>query len=172
MRWLLLLLALTAQAEEYSGYTGYWMEVCATAYSPHDPIDGKYRAKKGKWLHKTADGVTDVRTTPYGVAVPLKPSTTVPWLPFGTRLIIPTGYGYLDNSRSNRVFKVDDVGNGKEYFKRDAKNRLHLDFRFRSYASAIEWAGPEGKRIVRVFVITGLAENKPETFPDLFQPIP
>jgi hypothetical protein len=145
------LLALSLSATEFDGY---WIEVVATAYSPQDPIDHHYRETKGeRWRWITADGRTDVRQVPYGVAVPL--NGRKPWLPFGTRLLIPVGDGYVDQSRPDRVFRVDDVGNGKEYFKHDRDGRLHVDLRFKTHKSAIAWAGPTGRRVLRVFVITG-----------------
>lgn len=49
---------------------GHWVDVIATAYSPEDPLDGAYRSTKGKWRYITADGRTDVRRNPYGIAVP------------------------------------------------------------------------------------------------------
>jgi len=131
---------------------GHWIEVVATAYSPHDSIDDDYRATKGRWLYKTADGRTDVRSTPYGVAVPLLARSRKPAIPFGTKLVIPAGLGYLDRSRQDRVFVVDDVGNGKEYYP-ERGGRLHVDLRFRDHASAVRWAGPRGYRFISVFVL-------------------
>lgn len=143
--------------EIYEGYVGRWINVVATAYSPHDPIDGKYHATKGEWRWITADGRTNVKEIPYGIAVPLarqgKKKLNKPWYPFGTKILIPSGYGYLDKKRVNdRVFSVDDIGNGKEYFPTKF-GKLHIDLRFMSHNSAIEWAGPEGYRELRVFLI-------------------
>lgn len=143
--------------EIYEGYVGRWINVIATAYSPHDPIDGKYHATKGKWRWITADGRTNVKEIPYGIAVPLarqgKKKLNKPWYPFGTKILIPNGYGYLDKKRANeRVFSVDDVGDGKEYAPTKF-GKLHIDLRFMNHDSAIEWAGPEGYRELRVFLI-------------------
>jgi 3D (Asp-Asp-Asp) domain-containing protein len=161
---LLSILALTSYASEtYQGFTGYWLKVNATAYSPHDGIDSNYRSTKGpKWLWITADGRTDVRWIPYGIAVPLKSGTRKPHFPFGTKVIIPTGYGYVDNSVPNRVFTIDDVGNGRQYYKHDSKGQLHIDLRFKTHKSAIEWAGPKGNRDITVFVVTSEAPRQRE----------
>lgn len=143
--------------EIYEGYVGKWINVVATAYSPYDPIDGKYHATKGKWRWITADGRTNVKEIPYGIAVPLARKNgkklNKPWYSFGTKVIIPIGYGYLDKKRANeRIFSIDDVGDGKEYTPTKL-GKLHIDLRFMSHDSAIEWAGPEGYREIRVFLI-------------------
>jgi hypothetical protein len=143
--------------EIYEGYVGKWINVVATAYSPYDPIDGEYHATKGKWRWITADGRTNVKETPYGIAVPLARKNgkklNKPWHSFGTKVLIPIGYGYLDRKRTNeRIFSIDDVGDGKEYTPTKL-GKLHIDLRFMSYDSAIEWAGPEGYREIRVFLI-------------------
>jgi 3D (Asp-Asp-Asp) domain-containing protein len=155
LRYLLILAASTvacATAQEtYAGYTGYWVDTVATAYSPHDPIDGDYHATKGKWRWITADGKTDVRETPYGVAVPNVGGK--PWLPYGTQVIIPHGNGYLDNSRpTDRVFRVDDTGStiGKLHRKTGTP---HIDLRFMTNVWARKWSN----KPVRIFVITGVA---------------
>lgn len=143
-------------ATHYNGLEGHWVEVCATAYSPEDPIDSVYRESKGeKWRWKTANGRTDVRHTPYGIAVPVKRADgkVRPQWSFGTRVVIPVGLGYLDRSRADdRVFTVDDTGDGKEYFA--TKNgKTHIDLRFKQHADAIRWAGPLGYRFIHVFVL-------------------
>jgi hypothetical protein len=138
-------------AAQYGGWLGHWEEVVATAYTPSDPVDAAYHATKGeRWRWICADGTTDVRRKPYGVAVPLRRGE--PAWPFGTRLIIPTGLGYLDRCREDeREFTVDDVGNGVQYFPAE-EGRIHLDFRFVDRRDALRWAGPEGKRRLWVFV--------------------
>jgi len=146
MRLILLLTLLTYLAAEeiYQGYTGYWQSVVATAYSPHDAIDSEYRATKGKWLHKTAYQV-DVRTTPYGIAAPA-------WVfPDGTKLIIPAGHGYLD-SRTNRVFKVDDTGGIIRQRTRET-GTPHIDLRYKTEYSAKRF----GIKVIPIFVVTGVA---------------
>ncbi|CAK0748485.1 exported hypothetical protein [Azospirillaceae bacterium] len=156
---LLVLICLASSAEEiYAGYTGYWENVVATAYSPHDPIDGTYHASKGdRWRWITADGKTDVREKPYGIAVPVSRTNAgnlKPLLPFGTKVIIPVGQGYLDNSKPNdRVFEVDDTGNGKEYFKHK-NGMLHIDLRYMQHKWAIKW----GEKQIKVFIVTGVAQ--------------
>ena len=143
--------AACCHGDEYQGWTGHWETVVATAYTPSDPIDDAYHDSKGaRWRWICADGTTDVRRIPYGVAVPLRRGE--PWWPFGTRVIIPTGLGYLDRSRADeREFTVDDVGNGAAYFPSEA-GHVHVDMRFIDRRDALRWAGPEGKRVIRVFV--------------------
>jgi len=158
MRILFIFLVLTCLGSEeiYAGYIGRWENVVATAYSPHDAIDSNYHNSKGdKWRWKTADGKTDVRETPYGIAVPVlrtERGNLRPMLPFGTQIIIPAGQGYLDQSKPNdRIFKVDDTGNGKEYFK--TKNgMMHIDLRYMQ----TEWAKKWGTKTIKVFIVTGV----------------
>lgn len=132
---------------------GRWITVRATAYSPHDAIDGDYHASKGdRWRWITADGRTDVRKQPYGVAVP-RLNGRRPALPFGTRMIIPAGQGYLDLSRPDqRIFVVDDSG-GAIRNKTIASGILHIDLRYRSEASALAFGGALGWRELQVFVL-------------------
>ncbi len=142
-------------ATHYRGFVGRWVEVCATVYTPTNKIDEDYYASKGKYRWKTADGRTDVRRVPYGIAVPLqrRSDKKIPVLSFGTKVIIPTGYGYLDRSRpEDRVFQVDDTSESQEYFySKDGK--LHIDVRFVDLSDAIRWAGPKGYRFIKIFVI-------------------
>ena len=139
----------------HRGFTGRWVEVCATAYTPTNDIDAEYHATKGKYRWKTADGRTDVRRVPYGIAVPLqrRSDKKLPVWPFGTRVIIPTGYGYLDRSRpEERMFKVDDTSESSKFFY--SKNgKLHIDVRFVDDADAIKWAGPKGYRFIKIFIV-------------------
>lgn len=139
----------------HRGYKGRWIEVCATAYTPTNAIDSDYHATKGKYRWKTADGRTDVRRVPYGIAVPLQRRTDkkIPVFPFGTRVIIPSGNGYLDRMRpDDRVFPVDDTSESSKFFY--SKNgKLHIDVRFVDDVDAIKWAGPKGYRFIKIFVI-------------------
>lgn len=140
----------------YSGFTGRWVKVCATAYTPTNPIDGDYHATKGAYRWKTADGKTDVRSVPYGIAVPQQKRTDGKKRPewdFGTKVIIPTGHGYLDKIRKNdRIFPVDDTSESSLFF-RSKNGCLHIDVRFVDTKDAIKWAGPTGYRFISVFVI-------------------
>ena len=139
----------------YQGHKGRWVEVCATAYTPTNAIDSDYHATKGKYRWKTADGTTDVRRVPYGIAVPLqrRSDKKIPVWPFGTKVIIPTGYGYLDRLRpADRVFKVEDTSESSKFFY-SKKGKLHIDVRFVDDADAIKWAGPHGYRFIKIFVI-------------------
>lgn len=139
----------------HQGFKGRWVEVCATAYTPTNAVDSDYHETKGKYRWKTADGRTDVRRTPYGIAVPLqrRSDKKITVWPFGTRVIIPTGYGYLDRSRTEeRIFKVDDTSESSKFFY--SKNgKLHIDVRFVDDADAFRWAGPKGYRFIKIFVI-------------------
>jgi hypothetical protein len=155
---------------EYQGWLGRWERVVATAYTPSDPIDDAYHDTKGaRWRWITADGTTDVRRHPYGVAVPLRHGE--PWWPFGTRLIIPTGLGYLDRCREQeREFVIDDVGDGAAYFPTE-HGHLHIDLRFMDYRDAIHWAGREGKRTIQVFVCEARAPVH-EIIPPVHEIIP
>ena len=132
---------------------GRWVTVRATAYSPHDAIDGSYHATKGeRWRWITADGRTDVRHTPYGIAVPRLAGGRPAW-PYGTRVMIPAGQGYLDQSQpSERLFTVDDCG-GAIRSKTERSGVLHIDLRFRLESSARQFAGPAGWRELRVLVL-------------------
>ncbi|HAT11187.1 MAG TPA: hypothetical protein DCS97_11490 [Planctomycetes bacterium] len=139
-----------AQAPELRGR---WLTVRATAYSPHDAVDGSYHASKGeRWRWITADGRTDVRTIPYGIAVPRLAGSRPAW-PYGTRVLIPAGQGYLDRSLpEDRIFTVDDSG-GAIRGKTERSGVLHIDLRFRSEASARDFAGERGWREIRVMVL-------------------
>ena len=137
--------------ELYGPYRGYWLEVDATAYSLFDQ-DGSHNdlGKPGKWAHRTADGVTDTREVPYGMAVSMI-HRGGKILPLGTSVVIPWGFGYLDRIRENdRVFPVDDVGAFKT---KSAAGLFRVDVRFKDYADAVRWAGPTGHRTIRIFVI-------------------
>lgn len=132
---------------------GRWLTVRATAYSPHDAVDGSYHATKGeRWRWITADGRTDVRREPYGIAVPRLVGGRPAW-PYGTRVLIPAGQGYLDQSKPDeRIFTVDDSG-GAIRGKTERSGILHIDLRFRSEDSARRFAGDQGWRDLRVLVL-------------------
>ncbi len=147
--------------ETYAGFTGRWVEVVASAYSPQDPIDGEYRASKGeKWRWIAADGKTDVRESPYGIAVANQGGK--PWMPYGTQIIVPSGYGYLDGSRPvERVFTVDDTGSMISR-RTKATGTPHIDLRYMHSSWATKW----GSKSIRVFVVTGRAPVADESFKD------
>ena len=142
-----------ADEVEYRGWLGRWWDVRATAYSPQDPIDQAYRDSKGpRWRNITADGLTDVRRVPYGIAVPSY-FATGPMLRYGTRVVIPAGQGYLDQTRpDDRVFPVDDTGSAITE-RTESEGLVYVDLRFRTTRSAHEWAGPAGWRALRLFVV-------------------
>ena len=133
--------------------SGRWLTVRATAYSPHDALDGDYHQSKGeRWRWITADGRTDVRKVPYGIAVPLLPGGKPTW-PYATRVFIPAGQGYLDRSGgpADRTFAVDDCG-GAIRKRTSATGILHIDLRFRHESSALAFGGSLGWREMQVFV--------------------
>jgi 3D (Asp-Asp-Asp) domain-containing protein len=102
----------------------WWhLRALTTSYSPHDIIDDAYRKTKGeRWLHITADGETDVREEPYGVAVdPLL-------IPYGTPIRVP---GY----HRGQVVEADDTGACVRRSRRQGV--LHLDLRYRHTSSAL-----------------------------------
>lgn len=140
---------------------GHWLTVRATAYSPHDALDGTYHQSKGeRWRWITADGRTDVRRVPYGIAVPLLPGGRPIW-PYATRVFIPAGQGYLDRSGSpaDRTFAVDDCG-GAIRRRTNASGILHIDLRFRHESSARDFGGSQGWRELRVFVFDPPLANR------------
>ena len=140
----------------YMGFVGRWVQVCATAYTPTNAIDSDYHATKGTYRWKTADGRTDVRKIPYGIAVPQQrrfDGKKVPEWRFGTRVIIPNGHGYLDNIRKDeRIFPVDDTSASSLFFH-SKQGCMHIDVRFVDTRDAIKWAGPLGYRFISIFVI-------------------
>lgn len=165
MRLLALCLLATALAGAdivYEGYTGYWVSAVATAYSPEDAIDHHYRESKGsRWRYITADARTDVRSVPYGVAVPHVGGKPV--IPYGTQVIIPTGHGYLDESRPRqRIFAVDDTGSGISNAARRT-GKMHVDLRYIHTEWALKWR----TKTIRMFVITGIAPSTNATLESL-----
>lgn len=163
---ILLTLALAANAVEYDGFSGYWVTVDATAYTPTDPHDGSYHATKGvdRWM--TAGRISDVRKVPNNIAAPFRAGpdrvrNVTMFVDYRTKVLIPKGYGYLDRMRpEDRVFTVDDTGGTITKLTMQS-GRVHLDLRFQSRSDAIKWAGPTGKRTIQVFVITGAAVPPP-----------
>lgn len=138
-------------------WAGRWIEVAATAYTATNAIDSEYHASKGtRWRWVLADGRTNAKRTPYGIAVKLTRGGDGKWrpvLPFGTRVYVPTGYGYLDRSRAEeRVFCVDDGSASSRYDARIG-GRMHVDMRWVDTADAIRWSGASGHQVMRVFVI-------------------
>jgi 3D (Asp-Asp-Asp) domain-containing protein len=152
MRYLLLwvLLHAAATAQEiitYGPWKGYWQQARLSAYSPHDALDKAYRETKGeRWRWITADGRTDVRRQPHGIAAPGS-------LPFGTRIFIPQGLGFLDRSLSlpsARCLVVDDRGSAIQ--SGDVpEGIIRLDLRYRTEYSAINF----GIKDAWVFILTG-----------------
>ena len=131
----------------YGPWQGYWQQARLSAYSPHDALDREYHETKGeRWRWITADGRTDVRTVPHGIAAPSS-------LPFKTRILIPNGHGFLDSSRTSphsRCFTVDDRGAAIDSGA-VLEGRLWLDLRYRTEHSALAF----GIKDAWVFIITG-----------------
>lgn len=130
----------------YGPWQGYWTKARLSAYSPHDALDREYHQSKGeRWRWITADGRTDVRISPYGVAGPSS-------LRLGQRIFIPRGHAYLDESRSaahERCFVLDDRGSAIEHGS-VSEGRIWLDLRFRTEYSALAF----GVKDAWVFIIT------------------
>jgi len=140
---------------------GHWLTVRATAYSPHDALDGAYHQTKGeRWRWITADGRTDVRDVPYGIAVPLLRGGRPTW-PYATRVFIPEGQGYLDLSGgpADRTFAVDDCDSAISR-RTIATGIMHIDLRFRKESSALAFGGSKGWRELRVFVFDPPSANR------------
>jgi 3D (Asp-Asp-Asp) domain-containing protein len=104
----------------------WWrLRALTTGYSPHDAGDGAYHATKGeRWRWITADLTTDVRDTPYGVAVDPRA------IPYGTGVIVP---GY----HRGKTVDADDTGGCLR--QSWARGVLHLDLRYQTAASAAAW---------------------------------
>jgi 3D (Asp-Asp-Asp) domain-containing protein len=125
----------------YLSAEGYWVKAVVTAYSPHDAIDSDYHLTKGKDRWHTASMV-DVREQAYGVAVPHN-GRGKPLVPYGAKIYIPVGYGYLDESRADdRWFPVDDTGGAITRNTSDTR-QIHLDLRYRTEYSALRFGRQE-----------------------------
>lgn len=147
---LLCLLGVITAGDTYAGYSGTWVVVRATAYSPHDEVDGHHWSSKDTI---TATG-RDWRTHPYGIAV-ARNEQGVPWVPYGTKIIVPRGFGYLDNSKpdvKDRVFQVDDTG-GALRTKSRKWNMTVIDLRYMDSPDAAKFGGLLGYKDIMVFVI-------------------
>lgn len=166
---LLLLVAFLAGTEEYQGYYGRWVEVVATAYSPHDKRDSSYHATKGRDRWMTAGRVSDVRRVPHGVAAPQpggkRPLASFLTIPLRTQVIIPLGSGYLEKDHRHdtpeeRVFLVDDTGSDITQNTRDT-GRLHIDLRMTTESDAFAYNQGQGRHRFRIFVISGKVPPPP-----------
>jgi hypothetical protein len=137
---------------QYGPWQGYWQQARLSAYSPYDALDRDYHESKGeRWRYITADGRTDVRRNPYGIAATSS-------LAFGSRIFIPAGYGYMDQSMSalpQRVFRVDDRGAALEGAGL-GEIYLRIDVRYRTEYSALAF----GVKDAWVFIITAGAKEQ------------
>jgi 3D (Asp-Asp-Asp) domain-containing protein len=128
---------------------GRWVTVIATAYSPKDKIDSNHPHCKDDF---TAS-MTRISKNPYGIAVPMRRDgrgrSTVPVVAeYGSQIYIPSGYGYLDNSRKeDRIFVCDDTG-GLINRNTRVTGIPHIDLRFKSEAAAKKF----GKKKIEVFI--------------------
>ena len=98
-----------------------------TACSPNDPQDLAYYAKYG------------YEGAPYGIAADLRR------IPRGTMLRVP---GYLKRLAPGAFWPVDSAG-GSIIRQSSADGVLHIDVKFRTYASARQW----GSRWLKVEVV-------------------
>lgn len=129
---LLFFIAITASALEHTHAKGHWITVEATAYCPCE-ICCDVRTEK------TANQ-TSTRAVPYGVAAS-------PNLAFHTRVYVPLGAGYLDASRADRWFTVDDRGGAlRTEWRRAGVTRI--DLRYKTHASAKAF----GRKLITVYV--------------------
>ena len=128
---------------------GRWVTVIATGYSPKDKIDKNHPHCKDDF---TAS-MTRISKNPYAVAIPMsrdiRGRSSVPVIAdYGTKMYIPTGYGYLDNSRpEDRIFTCDDTG-GVINSRTRRTGIPHIDLRFKTEAAAKKF----GKKRIEVFI--------------------
>lgn|GEM_PF-2661552 len=177
MKWAVLLLLFwcaTAPGQDvYQGWTGRWVIVDTTAYTPHDPEDRDHWSTQDQI---TANG-RDWEQFPYGIAVPMKAGASgrreVPLLvALGTKVIIPVGYGYLDRIRpkpEDRLFLADDTGGRISTLSANAAERgqaLTIDLRFRDIDTARKW----GRRRIQVFICDAPSVEAPPPPPS--DPVP
>jgi 3D (Asp-Asp-Asp) domain-containing protein len=130
------MLALLALAALSHAADGKWITVEASAYCPCSLCCDKR-------TERTADG-TNTRNVPYGVAAS-------PDLPLGSKIYIPPGAGYLDDSRKNdRVFTIDDRGGLlRSEWRRTGITRI--DLRYKHHWSAQQF----GRKLMMVYVEEG-----------------
>jgi 3D (Asp-Asp-Asp) domain-containing protein len=110
---------------------GRWEIAIATAYCPCAICCGR-----------SADGITATGTScashPHGIAI--DPAR----IAYGTRILIPHGYGYLDQSRgADRWFIADDTGAAMR-----TATTLRIDLRYRTHASAVQF----GVRVIPIWI--------------------
>ena len=129
---LLLSLTITANALEHTHVKGKWITVEATAYCPCE-ICCDTRTE-------TTANQTNTNAVPYGVAAS-------PDLDFGTRVFVPVGAGYLDVSRADRWFTVDDRGGAlRTEWRRSGVTRI--DLRYKTHVSARLF----GRKLITVYI--------------------
>lgn len=118
--------------------SGRWVEVILTAYSPLDKFT---RDDTNNPQRLTSTGKATA-LVPYGIAADPRS------LPYGTRILIPPGLGYLDRSRPQaRTFIVDDTGSAiRENTRRSGV--IHLDLRYIGVPDALRF----GRKRAWVFV--------------------
>ncbi len=122
--------------EEYEGHKGHWITVEATAYSPTDDYTKDDACNPTRL---TSVGISTA-SIPYGIAVDPKV------IPYGTRLIVPAGNGYLDQTRpTDRTFVADDTGSA---ICRGGST-IRIDLRYKTTQSAKNF----GRKTIKIFVV-------------------
>lgn len=116
------------------GTEGRWVTVIATAYCPCELCCGD-----------EADGITAngnmVADYPYNIAASRN-------VPFGTKIYIPTGHGYLDRSRPRDRYWVTDDRGGRLDTDLAETGITRIDLRYRTHYSAKQF----GRKTILVWI--------------------
>ncbi len=115
---------------------GRW-ELCeVTAYAGHCPIC--------ETTGVTANG-THVDSRPYGAA-------SSPNIGLGSRIFIPIGYGYLDESSPYARWYIADDRGGAVTTEWRSSGVTRIDLRYKTHASAKQF----GRKLMMVFIVSPL----------------
>jgi 3D (Asp-Asp-Asp) domain-containing protein len=138
-----------------SPLVGHWVEVTATAYSPLDQFT---RDDEGNPDRLTANQTSSI-AHPYGIAVPRVRGSDGIWRPlwpYGTRVYVPAGHGYLDQSGpADRIFIADDTG-GLITGNTARTGDVHIDLRYRSVSSAERF----GSKRIWIYVLDDIDRRR------------